>query len=85
MDNYRFSVKFLEEANRFLESLDEKERIKIIYNIRKAQSCNDKELFKSFKTRFGNLEPCIIEHTLDFLHFGTKQKILKLLSFQLTE
>ena len=49
MDIYRFSVKFLEEANRFLESLDEKERIKIIYNIWKARSCNDKELFKKLQ------------------------------------
>jgi phage-related protein len=42
----RFSVLFLEEAKVFLDSLDEKAREKIIYNIRKAQVWNDAELFK---------------------------------------
>ena len=37
---------FLEEAKVFLDKLDEKARDKIIYNIRKAQVSNDKELFK---------------------------------------
>jgi phage-related protein len=39
-------VLFLEEAKVFLDKLDEKARDKIIYNIRKAQVSNDKELFK---------------------------------------
>jgi phage-related protein len=42
----KFSVQFLEEAKVFLDNLDEKARDKIIYNIRKAQVSNDKELFK---------------------------------------
>ena len=42
----KFKVLFLEEAAEFLEQLDEKAREKIIYNIRKAQVTNDKELFK---------------------------------------
>jgi phage-related protein len=42
----KFSVRFLEEAKVFLDNLDEKAREKIIYNIRKAQVSNDKELFK---------------------------------------
>ena len=42
----RFSVQFLEEAKVFLDNLDEKAREKIIYNIRKVQVSNDKELFK---------------------------------------
>lgn len=42
----KFKVEFLEEAIEFLESLDEKAREKIIYNIRKAQITNDKQLFK---------------------------------------
>jgi phage-related protein len=43
----RFKVRFLEEAKEFLDNLDEKTRDKIIYNIRKAQVKNDKELFKN--------------------------------------
>jgi phage-related protein len=41
-----FDVEFLEEAQLFLDSLVEKERSKIYYNIRKAQYINDNELFK---------------------------------------
>jgi phage-related protein len=42
----KFRVEFLEEAKEFLDNLDEKPRDKIIYNLRKAQVTNDKELLK---------------------------------------
>jgi len=42
----RFDVEFLEEAIEFIDSLEEKARDKVIYNVRKAQMVNDKELFK---------------------------------------
>jgi len=45
-EDYKFRVVFLEEANEFLDGLDEKSRDKIFYNIWKARSTNDKELFK---------------------------------------
>ena len=45
----KFQVQFLEEATEFLDSLDEKSRDKIIYNIQKARLSNDKELFKKLK------------------------------------
>lgn len=41
-----FTIEFLPEAVVFLESLDEKTREKIYYNIRKSQIINDNELFK---------------------------------------
>ena len=49
MPEYKFQVEFLEEAVCFLETLDEKSRAKIIYNIWKSRSCNDKELFKKIQ------------------------------------
>ncbi len=59
MEDYKFRVQFLEEAKSFLDKLDEKSRDKIIYNIWKARSTNDKELFKKlqdeiweFRTKF---------------------------------
>ncbi len=59
MDEYKFRVQFLEEAKGFLDELDEKKRDKIIYNIWKARSTNDKKLFKKlqneiweFRTKF---------------------------------
>jgi len=45
----KFQVLFLEEAIEFIDSLDEKTRDKIIYNIQKARNSNDKELFKKLK------------------------------------
>ena len=42
----KFEIEFLEEAAEFLDRVDEKAREKIIYNIRKAQVTNNRELFK---------------------------------------
>jgi phage-related protein len=42
----KFEVKFLEEAAAFIDSLDEKAREKIIYNITKSRFSSEKELFK---------------------------------------
>jgi len=42
----KFKVEFLEDAIKFLEQLDEKTRIKIIYNITKVQRTNNNELLK---------------------------------------
>ena len=49
MDEYKFKVDFLEEVKDFLDKLDEKARDKIFYNIWKARSTNDKELFKKLQ------------------------------------
>ncbi len=45
----KFRVKILEDAKQFLDTLDEKSREKIIYNIWKAQRTNDKNLFKKLQ------------------------------------
>ncbi len=42
----KFKVEFLEDAIAFLESLDEKTKAKILYNIKLSQYKNDNELFK---------------------------------------
>lgn len=44
--NSKFEVLFLEEARQFLKRLDEKTRIKILYNIDRAKILNDPKLFK---------------------------------------
>ncbi|MEO6285375.1 MAG: hypothetical protein ABIN80_09455 [Dyadobacter sp.] len=41
-----FEIALLPEAVEFLETLDEKTREKIYYNIKKSQFVNDNELFK---------------------------------------
>ena len=42
----KFRVEFLEEAAEFLETLDDKAKEKVLYNVWKARITNDKELFK---------------------------------------
>ena len=49
MGDYKFRVEFMEDAKQFLEKLDEKARDKVYYNIWKARSTNDKELFKKLQ------------------------------------
>ena len=55
----KYNVDLLGEAIDFMESLDDKTREKIYYNIRKSQVINDPELFKKlneliweFRTKF---------------------------------
>jgi phage-related protein len=49
MNKYKFRVDFLEEAKSFLDKIDEKARGKIIYNIWKARSISNQELFKKLE------------------------------------
>jgi mRNA-degrading endonuclease RelE of RelBE toxin-antitoxin system len=58
-----FEVIFLDEAFKFLQSLDKKHYEKILYNIRKVQVQSDSELFKKlndeiweFRTLFHGLQ-----------------------------
>lgn len=44
--NKRFEIVFLDEAFEFLKGLERKHYEKILYNIRKAQTEHDPELFK---------------------------------------
>ena len=46
MTNPRFDIKLLPEAVDFLDSLDEKSRDKVLYNLKKAQFVVDNELLK---------------------------------------
>jgi phage-related protein len=45
----RFSVDFLEQAQKFMENLDDKSRKKVLFNIWKSTELNDPELFKKLK------------------------------------
>ena len=58
-----FQTRFLEEANKFIASLNLKAANKIIYNIDLAEQSNDPRLFKKlqqdiweFRTNFGGLQ-----------------------------
>ncbi len=58
-----FETRFLEEANKFVASLDAKTVKKVLYNIDLAEQTNDPKLFKKlqkdiweFRTKFGGLQ-----------------------------
>lgn len=60
--NNKFEVLFLEDVIDFFDEIEEKARLKILYNIRKAQVINDPKLFKKltgtiweFRTKYENL------------------------------
>ena len=46
----RFKIIYSEETIKFLNSLDEKAKVKIMYNINKSKYVIDKELFKKLET-----------------------------------
>ena len=55
----KYEVRFLQQAKEFLDSLDEKSRVKVLFNIWKSRETNDPELFKKlsgeiweFRTRY---------------------------------
>jgi len=53
--NKHFEIIFLDEAFEFLSSLDKKHYEKILFNIRKAQSDRNPELFKKLKDEIWEL------------------------------
>ena len=55
--NPKFEVDFLEDAVDFLESLDEKSRRKIIFNIDKSRYVNDPKLFKKLTKDIWEFRP----------------------------
>jgi hypothetical protein len=71
--DYKFRVEFLEEAKNFLESLEEKARDKIIYNIWKSRNINDKELFKKLNGEIWEFRTLFNKTYYRLLPFGTKQ------------
>lgn len=54
-----FETIFLEEADKFIQTLDKKSQMKVMFNVRMAEQTNDPELFKKlneniweFRTKF---------------------------------
>jgi len=75
----------LKEASEFLDSLDEKVRDKIIYNITKARFSNDKELFKKLTDEIWEFRTLFNKTHYRLFAFGIIQKRLTQLLYQRTE
>ena len=80
-----FEITFLDEAFEFLKGLDRKHYEKIIYNIRKAQTEHDPELFKKLNNDIWDLELYTKDFNTDYLPFGTKLQLLKFWLFRHTD
>jgi len=74
MSEYKFNVEFLKEAKEFLDNLDEKARDKIVYNIWKARSTNDKELFKKLQDEIWEFRTKFNKTNYRLFAFGDKTK-----------
>ncbi len=68
----KFKVQFLKEAKDFLDNLADKPREKIIYNIRKAQITQDKELFKKLNDEIWEFRTLYNKTHYRLFAFGTK-------------
>jgi phage-related protein len=70
----KFRVEFLEEAADFLDSLNEKVRDKIIYNITKAGFSSDKELFKKLNNEIWEFRTLVNKNHYRLFAFWDKSE-----------
>ncbi len=68
----KFDVTYMEEALVFLESLPDKVKDKIAYNISKSRYFMDKELFTKLNDNIWELEPYIKALSTVYWHSGIK-------------
>ena len=70
----KFDVEFLEEALEFIEKLDNKTRLKIIYNIDKSRLVNDPKLFKKLNDEIWEFRTKYSGKQYRLLAFWVKRK-----------
>lgn len=69
-----FKVKFLEEAKKFLDSLYEKPRNKISYNIWKSKISKEEELLKKLDDEIWEFRTLYNKSAYRLFHFGMKPR-----------
>ena len=67
-----FETIFLEDADEFIFTLDDKTRKKIFYNIRLAEQTNDSELFKKLKDEIWEFRALFAKKQVRLLAFWDK-------------
>ncbi len=80
-----FEIIFLDEVFEFLKSLDRKHYEKILYNIRKAQTEHDSELFKKLNSDIWEFRTFIKDFNIDCSLFGTNHQHQKHWLFRLMD
>ena len=74
----KFEVILLGEVWDLLDTIDEKSKDKILYNIDKAKYVNDPELFKKLDELIWEFRTKSRRHIIDCYHFGTNRIKLRL-------
>jgi|SRR5690554_5064211 len=67
-----FEIIFLEEVNRFLETLDQKSKKKVIFNVRVAEQTNDPKIFKKLNADIWELRTKFLGQQIRLLAFWDK-------------
>lgn len=73
----KYEVQFLEPAKVFLDSLDEKSREKVLFNIWKSRETNDPELFKKLTEEIWEFRTKYKGRQIRLLAFWDKTKKTK--------
>lgn len=76
-----FETVFLEGADDFIQSLDEKTKKKIFYNIRIAEQTNDPELFKKLSNNIWEFRTKFLGKQIRLLAFWDKTDKIETLVF----
>jgi len=74
-----FAVELLSEAEEFLDTLDERTRTKVLYNIRKAQEVQDQRLFKKLNRNIWEFRTLYNRKTLRLFAFWDKREAVETL------
>lgn len=68
----KYAVVFLEWAKEFLDSLDEKTKKKVLYNVWKSREINDPELFKKLEGNIWEFRTKYLTRQIRLLAFWDK-------------
>ena len=68
----KYRVEFLDPATEFLDKLDEKSRLKVLFNIWKSREVNDPELFKKVNDEIWEFRTKYLTKQIRILAFWDK-------------
>lgn len=68
-----FETIFLEEADSFVQTMDEKSRQKVMFNVRIAEQTNDPELFKKLNEHIWEFRTMYLKRKIRILAFWDKE------------
>ena len=68
-----FEVELLPEASEFINNLDSKTRIKVLYNIKKSQEIQEKSLFKKITQNIWEFRTLYNRKSIRLFAFWTKK------------